>query len=47
MTDPPLLDTTVSPETGEPLRREARPFTVRYKGRERVVDLPAALRREG
>jgi HTH-type transcriptional regulator / antitoxin MqsA len=28
------------PETGEELRRDTRPFTVRYKGHEVVVDLP-------
>jgi HTH-type transcriptional regulator/antitoxin MqsA len=27
-------------ETGETLRRDVRPFTVRYKGHELVVDLP-------
>lgn len=36
----PLSETIVSLETGELLRREIRPFTVRYRGRERVVDLP-------
>lgn len=28
------------PETGQMLRRDSRPFTVRYKGHEIVVDLP-------
>ena len=28
------------PETGQTLHRDSRPFTVRYKGRELVVDLP-------
>src|SRR5690606_37287055 len=33
-------DTMISPETGEVLRRDARPFVVTYKGRSRTVDLP-------
>ena len=28
------------PETGQTLRRDARPFMVRYKGQEAIVDLP-------
>jgi HTH-type transcriptional regulator / antitoxin MqsA len=28
------------PATGETLRRDTQPFTVRYKGQEKVVDLP-------
>ena len=28
------------PETGQTLRRDTRPFTVRYKGQEAIVDLP-------
>lgn len=35
-----LPDTMVSPETGEVLRRDVRPFIVTYKGRSRTVDLP-------
>ena len=35
-------DTVVmtSPATGEPLRRDVRPFTVTYKGQSATVDLP-------
>ncbi len=32
--------TMTSPETGEPLRRGVRPFTVTYKGQSMTVDLP-------
>ncbi|WP_267427144.1 type II toxin-antitoxin system MqsA family antitoxin [Methylobacterium sp. GC_Met_2] len=35
-----LPETMVSPETGEILRRDVRPFTVAYGGRTRIVDLP-------
>lgn len=35
-----LPDTMVSPETGEILHRDIRPFVVTYKGRTKVVDLP-------
>jgi HTH-type transcriptional regulator/antitoxin MqsA len=35
-----LPDTMISPETGESLRRDVRPFTVTYKGRSAVVNLP-------
>jgi HTH-type transcriptional regulator/antitoxin MqsA len=35
-----LPDTMVSPETGEILRRDVRPFTVSYKGKTATVDLP-------
>ncbi len=35
-----LPPTMPSPETGLVLRRDTRPFTVRYKEREIVVDLP-------
>jgi HTH-type transcriptional regulator / antitoxin MqsA len=35
-----LPDTMVSPETGEMLRRDVRPFIVIYKGKSRAVDLP-------
>jgi HTH-type transcriptional regulator / antitoxin MqsA len=34
-----LPDTMVSPETGEVLRRNVRPFIVTYKGKSRTVDL--------
>jgi HTH-type transcriptional regulator/antitoxin MqsA len=34
MTDP------VDPETGVPLRRDVRPFTLTYKGRSITVDMP-------
>jgi HTH-type transcriptional regulator/antitoxin MqsA len=37
---PALPPTTPCPATGETLRRDTRPFTLRYKGQERVVDLP-------
>src|SRR5438309_899073 len=30
----------ISPDTGEPLRRGVRPFTVTYKGQSVAVDLP-------
>ena len=37
----PILPPTLScPETGQTLDRDTRPFTVRYKGQEIVVDLP-------
>jgi HTH-type transcriptional regulator/antitoxin MqsA len=32
--------TMISPETGEPLSRSVRPFTVTYKGQSITVDLP-------
>ena len=35
-----LPDTMVSPETGEILSRDVRPFVVTYKGRTRTVELP-------
>lgn len=34
---PPVM---TCPETGQTLHRDTRPFTVRYKGQEIVVDLP-------
>jgi len=37
---PPLPPTMPCPQTGATLRRGTRPFTVRYKGRSLVVDLP-------
>lgn len=40
----------ISPETGEPLTRGVRPFTVTYKGESMTVDLPGyypASRGEG
>jgi HTH-type transcriptional regulator/antitoxin MqsA len=33
-------ETMISPETGEVLRRDVRPFVVRYKDREMTVPLP-------
>ena len=33
-------DTITSPETGETLRRDTRPFAVSYRGLTRTVDLP-------
>lgn len=35
-----LPETMISPETGEVLRRDVRPFVVTYKGKMRTVDLP-------
>lgn len=35
-----LPETMISPETGEVLRRDVRPFVVTYKGKNRTVDLP-------
>jgi len=35
-----LSETRIHPETGDKLSRDIRPFTVRYGGRERVVQLP-------
>jgi HTH-type transcriptional regulator / antitoxin MqsA len=35
-----LPATMRAPETGEVLRRDVRPYVVRYKGLERTVDLP-------
>lgn len=35
-----LPETMVSPETGEVLRRDVRPFVVRYRGESIAVDLP-------
>lgn len=32
--------TMISPETGETLTRQVRPFTVTYKGESIIVDLP-------
>ena len=34
---PPVMP---CPETGQSLRRGTRPFVVRYKGQEAIVDLP-------
>jgi HTH-type transcriptional regulator/antitoxin MqsA len=33
-------ETMISPETGEILTRQVRPFTVTYKGESMIVDLP-------
>jgi len=35
-----LPETTISPETGETLRRDVRPFVVSYKGKSATVELP-------
>ncbi|TRB00749.1 type II toxin-antitoxin system MqsA family antitoxin [Agrobacterium tumefaciens] len=35
-----LPETMISPETGETLRRDVRPFVVTYKGKSKTVDLP-------
>jgi len=35
-----LLETMISPETGQTLRRDVRPFTVTYKGKSVTVELP-------
>ena len=35
-----LPETIVSPETGETLRRDVRPFIVSYKGKSITVELP-------
>jgi HTH-type transcriptional regulator/antitoxin MqsA len=42
-----LPDTMVSPETGEVLRRDVRPFVVTYKGKSRTVDLPGYYPKKG
>ncbi len=42
-----LPDTMVSPETGEVLRRDVRPFVVTYKGKSRTVDLPGYYPEKG
>ncbi len=36
----PHPETMTSPDTGEILRRDVRPFTVCYRGQSRMVDLP-------
>lgn len=35
-----LPETMISPETGETLHRDVRPFVVTYKGKSKTVDLP-------
>jgi HTH-type transcriptional regulator/antitoxin MqsA len=35
-----LPETMISPETGETLRRDVRPFVVTYKGKSKTVNLP-------
>lgn len=35
-----LPETMISPDSGETLRRDTRPFTVTYKGKSVTVDLP-------
>lgn len=42
-----LPDTMVSPETGEILYRDIRPFVVTYKGRTRTVGLPGYYPADG
>ena len=42
-----LPDTMVSPETGEILSRDVRPFVVTYKGRTKTVDLPGYYPADG
>jgi HTH-type transcriptional regulator/antitoxin MqsA len=42
-----LPDTMASPETGEILYRDVRPFVVTYKGRTRTVDLPGYYPADG
>ena len=36
-----MSENRIHPQTGEKLVRDTRPFTVRYGGRERVIQLPA------
>jgi HTH-type transcriptional regulator / antitoxin MqsA len=40
MTHRDMTQTMISPETGDTLRRDVRPFRVTYKGQEAWVDLP-------
>jgi len=42
-----LPDTMVSPETGEILYRDVRPFVVTYKGRTKTVELPGYYSADG
>jgi len=42
-----LPETMTSPETGEVLRRDVRPFVVTYKGHSRTVDLPGYYPKTG
>ncbi len=35
-----LPETMICPETGEPLKRDIRPYKVSYKGEKIIVDLP-------
>ena len=42
-----LPDTMVSPETGEILSRDVRPFVVTYKGLTKTVDLPGYYPADG
>ena len=42
-----LPDTMVSPETGEILHRDVRPFVVSYKDRTKTVDLPGYYPADG
>jgi HTH-type transcriptional regulator/antitoxin MqsA len=45
--DKELPNTMVSPETGETLRRDVRPFVVAYKGKSVTVQLPGYYPDEG
>ncbi|MDP3897802.1 MAG: type II toxin-antitoxin system MqsA family antitoxin [Mesorhizobium sp.] len=42
-----LPETMISPETGETLRRDVRPFSVTYKGETTIVDLPGYYGSDG
>lgn len=42
-----LPETMVSPETGETLHRDVRPFVVSYKGRTKTIDLPGYYPADG
>ena len=45
--EPKLPDTMTSPESGETLYRDARPFVVTYKDRSVTVELPGYYARSG
>jgi HTH-type transcriptional regulator/antitoxin MqsA len=45
--EPNLPDTMISPESGEILYRDARPFVVTYKDRSITVELPGYYARSG
>jgi len=42
-----LPQTISSPQTGETLYRDIRPFTVRYKGHNKIVQLPGYYSQSG